>query len=66
MVRMNFIFNLINLAAVEKTKRKKLNWTPGLYWHESEKNWVGSVSKTKNKKNSGLMHVDIYPNKLSM
>ena len=70
MVRMNFIFYLINLAAVEKTKRKNI----ALYWHESEgntkikwknfffffffqftKNWVGRVRKTKNKKNSGLI-----------
>ena len=34
---MNFIFNFINLAAVEKTKRKKVIETV-LYWHESEGN----------------------------
>ena len=30
---MNFIFDLINLAAIEKT-----NLTPVLYWHEWEGN----------------------------
>ena len=29
---------LTNLAAVEKTKRKKYILTPVLYWHESEGN----------------------------
>ena len=41
---MNFIFNLINLAVVEKTKRK--NITPVLYWHKSE-----GKTKIKLKKN---------------
>ena len=62
MVRMNFIFKLINLAAVEMTKGKSI-----LYWHELEgntniyifffqfsKNWVRRVGKRKNKKTLAL------------
>ena len=64
MVQMNFIFNLIKQAAIEKIKRKNIiesqNCTGGKYKNKSEKNlllffqfsknWVGKVGKTKNKK----------------
>ena len=53
MVRMNFIFNSINLAAEEKTKRKNI-----LYRHESEGN-----TKIKLKKKSLLFFFSIF-NKL--
>ena len=43
---MNFIFNLINLDAVEMTKGKNIMETPVLYWHELEGN-----TKIKLKKN---------------
>ena len=66
MVLMNFIFNSINLAAEEKTKRKKHNRNPVLYWHESEGNTkiklifnfqkIGLGGSVKRKiKNSGLI-----------
>ena len=56
--------NLINLAAVEKTKRKKniieLQYCFGMsrrevqknffFFFNFQKNWVGRVGKTKNKK----------------
>ena len=45
---MNFIFNFINLAAVEKTKGKNVIETV-LYWHESERN-----TKIKLKKISSI------------
>ena len=63
MVRMNFIFDLINLAAVEKTKRKKHESEGNtkiklkkslLFFIQFSKNWVGRVGKTKNKKTLAL------------
>ena len=66
MVRMNFIINSINLAAVEKTRRKniielqycrreikeiKLKKSPFSFFFQFSKNWVGRVGKTKKKIN---------------
>ena len=58
MVQMNFIFNLINLAAVEKTKGKniiELQYCTGSLWHESEGN-----TKTKLKKISIIFFFSIF------
>ena len=55
--------NLINLAAVEKTTRKKIielqyctgtSWREIIFFYQFSKHWVWRVGKTENKKNSGL------------